>query len=193
MSALRVPSRRGRGPWAPSARARLGGACLLAVLALLAGRGTASAQTPDGDWQIGTFPSFSSGRYGGVTSTEVLHTPITARRLFGDGDLTLVFPYTCVRGDGGVTVVNGIPVRTERLERAGTRHSISTCCHGPGWPSAELASGPNDSRCTLRGLPASSNVGHPRTNMVAVASLPTSRASSVTLKSTRTVSVRTHP
>jgi len=105
---------------APSALASLGGVCLLAAVVVLAGAYTAGAQTADGDWQIGTFPSFSSGRYGGVTSTEVLHTPITARRLFADGDLTLVFPYTCVWGDGGVTVVNGIPVRTERLERAVT-------------------------------------------------------------------------
>jgi hypothetical protein len=47
-------------------------------------------------------------------SHDVLHTPITARRLFDDGDLTLVFPFTCISGDGGVTVVDGSPVRNER-------------------------------------------------------------------------------
>jgi hypothetical protein len=72
------------------------------------------------DWQIGTAPSFSSGRYGTETSTEVLHTPITARRLFTNADLTLVFPFTCIWGDPGVTVVNGAPVRTERIDAAGT-------------------------------------------------------------------------
>jgi hypothetical protein len=71
------------------------------------------------NWQIGLAPGFSSGRYGTGTRTEVLHTPITARRLFTDADLSFVFPLTCVWGSAGVTVVNGTPVRTERLPSAG--------------------------------------------------------------------------
>jgi hypothetical protein len=78
----------------------------------------AAARAAD-DWQVGTAPSFSSGRYGTDSRTEVLHTPITARRLFKDADLTLVFPVTCIWGGAGVTVVNGTPVRTERLQNAG--------------------------------------------------------------------------
>ena len=75
-------------------------------------------------WQVGTAPSFSSGRYGTDTRTDVFYTPITARRLFDDGDLTFVIPITCIRGNGGVIVVNGMPVRQERLDatgRTGTR------------------------------------------------------------------------
>jgi hypothetical protein len=72
------------------------------------------------EWQVGTAPSFSSGRYGTDSRTEVLHTPITARRLFKDADLTLVFPLTCIWGNAGVTVLNGTPVRTERLQAAAT-------------------------------------------------------------------------
>ena len=67
----------------------------------------------DDQWQVGTAPSFSSGKYGTDSRTEVFHTSISARRLFTDGDLTLVFPFTCIKGDGGVTVVNGSPVRTD--------------------------------------------------------------------------------
>jgi hypothetical protein len=78
----------------------------------------AAAHAAD-QWQVGTAPSFSSGRYGTDSRTEVLHTPITARRLFKDADLTLVFPVTCIWGSAGVTVVNGTPVRTERLQNAG--------------------------------------------------------------------------
>jgi hypothetical protein len=66
------------------------------------------------EWQFGSASSFSSGRYGTDSRTAVLHTPITARRLFDDGDVTLVFPFTCISGDGGVTVVDGSPVRNER-------------------------------------------------------------------------------
>jgi hypothetical protein len=78
------------------------------MLAVMPATGRAQAE----QWQVGTAPSFSSGRYGTDTRTEVLHTPISARRLFADGDLTLVFPFTCIRGDGAVTVVSGAPVRT---------------------------------------------------------------------------------
>ena len=75
-------------------------------------------------WQVGTAPSFSSGRYGTDTRTDVFYTPITARRLFENGDLTFVVPFTCIRGNGGVIIVNGMPVRQERLDAAagtGTR------------------------------------------------------------------------
>ena len=66
-------------------------------------------------WQVGSAPSFSSGKYGTNTRTDVLQTPFTARRLFDRGDITAVFPFTCIWGTGNVTLVNGIPVRSERL------------------------------------------------------------------------------
>jgi hypothetical protein len=69
-------------------------------------------------WQVGTTPSFSSGRYGSETRTDVFYTPIAARRLFDNGDLTFVVPFTCIRGNGGVVIVNGMPVRQERLDAA---------------------------------------------------------------------------
>jgi hypothetical protein len=80
----------------------------------------ALARAADEEWQVGSTPSFSSGRYGTDTRTEVLQTPITARRLFSRGDVTVVLPLLCVWGSGNVTVVNGIPVRQERLANAGT-------------------------------------------------------------------------
>jgi hypothetical protein len=78
------------------------------------------------DWQVGTSPSFSSGQYGTDSRTEVLHTPITARRFFRNADLTLVFPMTCIWGNAGVTVINGTPVRTERLQAAGITTAPTT-------------------------------------------------------------------
>ena len=79
----------------------------------------AAGRAADDQWQVGTATSFSSGKYGTDTRTEVLHTPITAHRLFDDGDVTLVFPFTCIRGNGGVTIVNGSPVREERIRNSG--------------------------------------------------------------------------
>ena len=86
---------------------------IVALLMLLATPAVGRAQ--NGPWQFGSAPSFSSGKYGTDTRTEVLHTPITLRRLFKDGDVAFVFPITCIWGDGGVTVVNGSPVRQQRL------------------------------------------------------------------------------
>jgi hypothetical protein len=71
-------------------------------------------------WQIGSAPSFSSGKYGTDSRTEVLQTPFTARRLFERGDITAVFPFTCIWGTGNVTLVNGVPVRAERLSNLTT-------------------------------------------------------------------------
>jgi hypothetical protein len=84
---------------------------------------TADAQTAT--WQIGTASSYSNGRYDTGTPTSVVYTPITARRLFAEGDVALVLPWTCIKGDGSLTVVNGSPVRSERrtdgtLDRTGT-------------------------------------------------------------------------
>jgi hypothetical protein len=79
---------------------------------LILAPGAAFAQNEQ--WQVGSAPSFSSGKYGTDERTDVIHTPFTARRLFQDGDVTLVFPLTCIRGRGDVTVVNGSPVRTEQ-------------------------------------------------------------------------------
>jgi hypothetical protein len=80
---------------------------------LIAALTPAASDAADDHWQVGTAPSFSSGRYGTDSRTEIFHTPITARRLFTDGDLTFVFPFTCMRGNGGVTVVDGSPLRTD--------------------------------------------------------------------------------
>jgi hypothetical protein len=99
------------------------GAISLVISAPATGR-AAAGQAPGDDvnrvdtvehWQVGSAPSFSSGKYGTDTRTEVLQTPFTARRLFDRGDVTAVFPFTCVWGTGNVTLVNGIPVRSERL------------------------------------------------------------------------------
>jgi hypothetical protein len=85
---------------------------LVATIAIL----PMPANAQDGNWQVGTSPSFSSGKYGTGLRTTVFHTPIAARRMFADGDLTFVFPFTCVSGNGLVTIVDGTPVRNQRTD-----------------------------------------------------------------------------
>src|SRR6188768_480292 len=101
---------------APRALRRSLGQALLWVTLLLF---PLNAYAQGEQWQVGTAPSFSSGRYGTDTRTDVFYTPITARRLFENGDVTFVVPFTCIRGNGGVIVVNGMPVRQERIDAAG--------------------------------------------------------------------------
>jgi hypothetical protein len=76
-------------------------------------------------WQVGSAPSFSSGRYGTDTRTEILQTPFLFRRLFSRGDVSAVFPFTCLWGSGNVTLVNGVPVRPERLAGVSTRTTLA--------------------------------------------------------------------
>jgi hypothetical protein len=99
-----------------------------------------------GDWHVGLSPSFSSGRYGTDTRTEVVYTPITARRLFDDGDVTVVAPFLCITGNGGVTVVNGTPLRTDQPLRpaAGGTRGTTTTVRASTPPAVTTECGPGD-------------------------------------------------
>jgi hypothetical protein len=102
----------------------------------------APVRAADGQWQFGSAPSFSSGTYGTDTRTDVLHTPITARRLFEAGDVTLVFPFTCIWGHGDVTVVNGTPVRSDETTSRGAEGP--TAGRGASGDSLRSSTGPDD-------------------------------------------------
>ncbi len=86
---------------------------------LLLGSAPLVAQADDERWQIGTAPTFSSGKYGTDTRTDILYAPVSIRRLFDDGDLTLIAPFTCISGNGGVTLVGGVPIRKEQSANSG--------------------------------------------------------------------------
>lgn len=90
---------------------------LTSVLAVV----PAVAGAADDEWEVGSAPSFSSGRYGTSTRTDMLHTPIMTRRLFGNGDVTFVFPFTCISGNGDFTIVDGTPVPSDPTIATGGR------------------------------------------------------------------------
>ena len=106
---------------------------LWALLCLAAAPSIGQAQEK---WQLGAIPSVSSGKYGTDTRTDIVYTPFTARRLFTDGDLAVVLPYTCIRGSGDVTIIDGTPVQTGLGDRAG----------GPGTNGDLQPSGPTPGR-----------------------------------------------
>jgi hypothetical protein len=94
------------------------GTCVLHAACAAMLLGPASEGWAQERWQVGWTPSLSSGRYGTDASTDVLHTPLTARRLFGTGDVALVVPMLCVWGSGGLVVINGSPVVPDQTTRA---------------------------------------------------------------------------
>ncbi len=110
-----------------------------AIFMLLARPEVCAAQ--DAQWQFGSAPSFSSGKYGTDTRTDVLYTPISARRLFADGDLTLVFPFICIWGDGSVTVVNESVVRQQRISDSGATSERAGRTSGTSPTTSSSASG----------------------------------------------------
>lgn len=113
-------------------------AVLWALLCLAAAPGIGQAQE---QWQLGVIPSVSSGTYGTDTRTDIVYTPFTARRLFRDGDLAVVLPYTCIRGTGNVTVIDGSPVRTDPSDRTGGSGTTGDVRPGRSTPSRDDRAG----------------------------------------------------
>jgi hypothetical protein len=131
----------------------LQGGLKTALYVLLLSATSAHGQT----WQVGTAPSFLSGSYGGDAKTDIFYAPVTAKRLFKDGDFTIVVPYLCVTGTAGVTIVGESPIRTggagastttvtsptrpgaSGTRDAGTTTSRSTTTTTPTTPAAAAA------------------------------------------------------
>lgn len=80
-----------------------------------ADRAYIDAQGPRPSWQVGESASYFTGKYGTDVRTDTLYVPTSLRRLFDNGDLTLVIPYVTITSNCGVTVVNGVPLRTGGL------------------------------------------------------------------------------
>lgn len=86
-------------------------------------------------WQVGATPTFSTGKYGTDIRTEIVYTPVLARRLFPDGDLTLVVPHLCITGDGSVAVVSGTPVRATTASDVSTTRERAAARAGVAAPA----------------------------------------------------------
>ena len=74
---------------------------------------------PKVSWQAGVSGYFATGKYGTDVRTDTLYVPAMLRRLFDNGDITLVIPYVTVTSNCGVTLVSGAPFRTGGLCRPG--------------------------------------------------------------------------
>jgi hypothetical protein len=80
-----------------------------------ADRATLQVPEPKVSWQVGGSAFYTTGKYGTDVRTDTVYVPLTLRRYFDNADLTLVIPYVTVTSNCGVTVVNGVPLRTGGL------------------------------------------------------------------------------
>jgi hypothetical protein len=64
-------------------------------------------------WQLGFTPSYASGNFGTRTTNTFFYAPVSIRRLFKDGDVTLVIPFVTATTDGRTTLVGGAATRID--------------------------------------------------------------------------------
>ena len=70
-------------------------------------------QPSERNWQIGLSPSYSHGNFGTNTTSEFIYAPLSLRRLFSKGDISLVIPSVTAITDGRTTVVSGTAFRVD--------------------------------------------------------------------------------
>jgi outer membrane putative beta-barrel porin/alpha-amylase len=83
-------------------------ACIVLVLVVSWAGGARAQET----WQPGLSVYHSSGDYGTGSTTTITSVPLSIRRLFQNGDVTLIVPFVSVTSDCGVTLLSGVPNQT---------------------------------------------------------------------------------
>ena len=88
--------------------------CLMAVVVLV---GCRLAYAGSGTWQIGLDFNYTSGDYGTGNDTDITYVPVTIRRYFPKGDLSLIIPYISIKSTKEVTIVGGNPNKIRQTSR----------------------------------------------------------------------------
>jgi hypothetical protein len=91
---------------------------------------------PAPQWRVNATVNFSSGTYGTDSTTNILYAPMTVRRLFRDGDVSLTIPLVVISGTGAVRLVGGTPTRTSSTT-ASPAGSVARASGGGKGPGAE--------------------------------------------------------
>ena len=105
-----------------STRYRRAGVLLGVVLTLIGGGTVGWAAVgederqpkPAPQWRVSATVNYSSGSYGTDSTTNILYAPMTVRRIFRDGDVSVTIPFVMISGTGAVRLVGGVPTRTSR-------------------------------------------------------------------------------
>lgn len=83
---------------------------------------------PAPQWRVSATVNYSSGSYGTDSRTNILYAPMTVRRMFRDGDVSLTVPFVMISGTGAVRLVGGVPTRTG----SATASSVGALAAGSG-------------------------------------------------------------
>lgn len=93
---------------------------VVAVVGLCDGNSLAADQTDkrpqpasERNWQISFTPSYSHGNFGTNTTSEFIYAPLSIRRLFSKGDISLVIPSVTAITDGRTTLVGNTAFRVD--------------------------------------------------------------------------------
>jgi hypothetical protein len=116
--------------------------CLLVALSFfwegpVSWAGAAEAEGPSQaapQWRVIATVNYSSGSYGTDSRTNILYAPMTVRRVFRDGDVSLTIPFLSISGTGAVRMVGGVPTRTSNAIAGpvGALAAVSRSGKGPG-------------------------------------------------------------
>ncbi len=91
-----------------------------ATVGLAAEKTDQGPQSPDRNWQIGFTPSYSTGNFGTSSTSSFLYAPLSMRRLFKDGDITVIVPFVTSTSDGRTTIVGGSATRVDDNSKSGS-------------------------------------------------------------------------
>jgi len=89
--------------------------------------------------------NYSSGSYGTDSRTSILYAPVTVRRVFRDGDVSLTVPFVSISGTGAVRLVGGTPTRTSGATGSPVGALFSGSGGAKGTGSRPLSASTNDS------------------------------------------------
>ena len=111
--------------------------CLLgpATIGFAAEKTDPGPPPPDRNWQIGFTPSYSSGNFGTSSTSSFFYAPLSLRRLFRDGDISVIVPFVMSNSDGRTTIVGGSATRVDDGSTSGSSGSGSDDdggCSGKG-------------------------------------------------------------
>lgn len=118
------------------------------------GEGNRTEQGPlpaEQNWQIGFTPSYSTGKFGSNTTSSFFYAPLSIRRLFRDGDVTLIIPFVTATTDGSTTLVGGRPVVVQDNSGSNSGSGSSSCEPGEDKPSCLTGRAPGQ-KVTTAGL-----------------------------------------
>lgn len=109
----------------------------LTVVLTLMGAGMVMAEDeplpqPTRQWRVSATVNYSSGSYGTDSTTNILYAPMTVRRMFKDGDVSLTIPLVVISGTGAVRLVGGTPTRTSSSTGSATAGSAVAAAGGSG-------------------------------------------------------------